>query len=105
MAVSCRPLCAPRRAQTRRKSSYWQRPRFRPHLELLESRTVLSSPGSLNLKFGTGGLVTTSFGGGGDFASAVVTQSDGKIVVVGTSASADFSTAQLALVRYINEGS
>jgi hypothetical protein len=76
MAVSLRPSCAPRRAPVRPKSIPWRR-RFRPWLELLQSRTVLSSPGSLNPKFGTGGLVYTSFGAN-ELAAAVATQPDGK---------------------------
>ena len=59
------------------------RRRFRPRLEQLESRTLLSGPGILNPKFGTGGLVTTSFGRN-EFATTVLTEPDGKIVVVGT---------------------
>jgi uncharacterized delta-60 repeat protein len=66
---------------------------------------VLSSPGSLDPNFGVGGLVTTSFGGAADFASKEVTQSDGKIVVVGTDSTANFATSQIALARYNRDGS
>src|SRR5215471_15936315 len=102
MAVSFRPSCAPKRAPVRGKSIPWRR-RFRPSLELLESRTVLSSPGSLNPKFGTGGLVTTSFGAN-EFATTVATQPDGKIVAAGTDEALDFSTQQIALARYNKDG-
>jgi uncharacterized delta-60 repeat protein len=59
----------------------------------------------LDPKFGVGGLVTTGFGGAADFASAVVTQSDGKIVVVGTDSTANFATSQIALAHYNKDGS
>ena len=62
MAVSFRTRCAPRRAPARRKPI----PR-RLCVERLEDRTLLSGPGSLNPKFGTGGVVTTNFGNN-DFA-------------------------------------
>jgi uncharacterized delta-60 repeat protein len=74
-------------------------------VELLESRTLLSGAGSLDPKFGVGGLVTTSFGGAGDFAAAVVTQKNGKIVVVGTDFTANSATPQFALARYNKDGS
>jgi uncharacterized delta-60 repeat protein len=101
MTVSSRPLCAP----NRRKPPSYHRPRFRPRLEPLESRIVLSSPGSLDPKFGIGGLVSTSFGGAYDSATTVLTQPDGKIVVVGTDNTANFATSQIALARYHKDGS
>jgi uncharacterized delta-60 repeat protein len=85
------------------KSSIHARSRFRPQVELLESRTVLSA-GSLNSRFGVGGLVTTSFGGF-ENAVAVATQLDGKIVVAGTDTALDFSTDQIAIARYNPDGS
>jgi uncharacterized delta-60 repeat protein len=60
------------------------------------------SGGDLNSKFGTGGLVSTNFGGL-DFASGVATQSDGKTVVVGLGGAG--STSQIAVVRYNQDGS
>ncbi len=57
-----------------------------------------NADGSLDSSFGTGGKVTTDFGGS-DAALAAVLQPDGKIVAVGTSA-ADF-----ALARYNTDGS
>jgi len=56
-----------------------------------------STDGSLDPSFGTGGIVTTSIGRNDD-AKSVVIQSDGKIVVAGTSDS-DF-----AVVRYTSSG-
>ena len=51
-----------------------------------------NTDGSLDVNFGTGGLVTTNFGGI-DFGSAVALQKDGKIVVAGRS-SGDFAVAR-----------
>jgi uncharacterized delta-60 repeat protein len=39
--------------------------------------------GSLDRTFGTGGRVTTDFGGGGAQATALVVQADGKLVAAG----------------------
>jgi uncharacterized delta-60 repeat protein len=75
---------------------------FRPRLEGLEDRTLLSA-GDLDPTFGTGGKVLTGFTGSlNDTASAVVREPDGKYVVAGTSSgSAGFS---LALARYAAAG-
>ena len=59
-----------------------------------------NTDGSLDTNFGTGGKVTTDVDSGSDdSANAVALQSDGKIIVVGTSAR-DF-----AAVRYNTDGS
>lgn len=60
-----------------------------------------NSDGSLDNTFGTGGIVTTDFGGNGDDGRTVVIQGDGKIVVGGYcfNASIDF-----AMVRYNSNG-
>lgn len=55
--------------------------------------------GSLDPSFGTGGLVTTSFGQN-DSAAAIVLLSDGKIVVAGNSVDASGNDS-FALARYI----
>jgi uncharacterized delta-60 repeat protein len=55
--------------------------------------------GTLDLTFGTGGLVTTDFGGSVDRAFAMALQPDGKLVVVGD------SDANFALARYHSNGS
>ncbi|MFD0273974.1 calcium-binding protein [Kitasatospora sp. NPDC127111] len=62
---------------------------------------AVAAPGDLDPTFGTGGRVTTDFGGGEDDADAVAVQSDGKIVAVGyAGAFGDF-----ALARYNPDGS
>jgi uncharacterized delta-60 repeat protein len=58
----------------------------------------------LNPRFGVGGLVTTSFGAN-EFATAVATEPDGKIVVAGTDTALDFSFSQIAIARYNRDGS
>src|SRR5260370_39581879 len=59
---------------------------FRPYLEALEDRCVPSAPGSLDTTFGSGGIVTTSFGTrSNDYGIGVAVQSDGKIVEAGDS--------------------
>jgi uncharacterized delta-60 repeat protein len=54
--------------------------------------------GSLDLTFGTGGKVTTDFGGPDDLVSALVIQPDGKLVAAGV------SSANFALARYQGGG-
>src|SRR3990172_7959173 len=61
-------------------------------------RWAAAAPGDLDASFGTGGRVTTDFGGG-DGASAVAIQTDGKIVAVGA------SNGRFALARYNVDGS
>jgi uncharacterized delta-60 repeat protein len=59
--------------------------------------------GSLDRTFGTGGRVTTDFGGNGAQGTALVVQADGKLVAAGfthTDAGEDF-----ALARYHRDGS
>lgn len=65
--------------------------------------TVVPSSGSLDISFGTGGIVTTSVGASYDFAIAGGIQSDGKIVAAGHSFNG--STYDVALVRYKTDGS
>ena len=61
-----------------------------------------AAPGDLDPTFGSGGKVTTDFGGN-DQASALALQPDGKIVVAGsTTASGNFN---IALARYTPDGS
>jgi len=54
--------------------------------------------GSLDTTFGTGGKVTTPIGSGNEEANSVVLQSDGKIVVAGSSGNG--SNYDFAVVRY-----
>lgn len=60
--------------------------------------------GTLDSTFGSGGTVTTPIGSSSDIASAVVLQSDGKIVAVGYSAKGNFSDYDFALARYTAAG-
>src|SRR5262249_27845827 len=55
---------------------------FRPRLEAMEDRTLLTA-GSLDPTFGNQGEVITSIANGSPQAKAVAIQPDGKIVVVG----------------------
>jgi hypothetical protein len=71
-------------ATNRRKIS--SRPRvvtFRPHLEALEDRRLMSA-GALDPTFGNGaGYITTSFSTKADQADSVLIQPDGKILATG----------------------
>ncbi len=57
------------------------------------------STGTVDITFGTAGLVTTDFGGSVDRAFAMALQPDGKLVVAGD------SDANFALARYNSDGS
>ncbi len=61
-----------------------------------------STDGSLDLTFGTGGVVTTTIGSGAR-GEAVLLQSDGKLVVAGYFDNG--SAEEFALVRYNSDGS
>lgn len=63
-----------------------------------------NADGSLDGTFGSGGKVTTAFGGVEDTASAVAIQGDGKIVVAGTTDSNGNLNYQFALARYNPDG-
>jgi uncharacterized delta-60 repeat protein len=62
-----------------------------------------NSNGSLDLSFGTSGIVTTSIGSAGDVAHSVAIQTDGKIVVAGYSYINNHR--DFALTRYNTNGS
>jgi uncharacterized delta-60 repeat protein len=67
--------------------------------------SALAAPGDLDPSFGTAGLVTTDFGGRGDFGLAVALQSDGKIVAAGNSSSTGGAfSLSFALARYNPNG-
>jgi uncharacterized delta-60 repeat protein len=74
------------------------RNRFRPRLEALEDRCLLSG-GALDPTFGSGGMVTGSMSG---FPAPVVVQPDGKIVVAGRTGG---QTYDFELARYNPDGS
>src|SRR5262249_55680148 len=64
-----------------------------------------NSDGSLDISFGVGGLVRTSFGSSGCFASALVLQRDGKIIAGGTKYIDLQTNSDFGLVRYNPDGS
>lgn len=61
-----------------------------------------NTDGTLDPAFGTGGKVTTPFGGGNDYAFAMKIQSDGKIVVAGRASNG--TDDDFALARYNPNG-
>jgi uncharacterized delta-60 repeat protein len=60
--------------------------------------------GSLDLSFGSGGKVSTSFPAGPSAGHALVVQADGKILLAGTVVTSDYNTAW-GLARYNADGS
>jgi uncharacterized delta-60 repeat protein len=63
-------------------------------------------PGTLDPSFGTGGMVTTFFGGdglNGDEGHAIVVQTNGKLVVAGITTNLD-DTTDFGLARYNSNG-
>ena len=63
-----------------------------------------AAPGDLDPSFGSGGFVTTDFGGRGDAALGVAIQADGRIVVAGNSSARDVFNIDFALARYNPDG-
>jgi hypothetical protein len=63
----------------------------------------MDAQGQPDATFGTGGTVTSPVGPGYDYARAVFSQPDGKLVVAGYSYD-DGGTARFALVRYFGGG-
>jgi uncharacterized delta-60 repeat protein len=84
---------APRRVGRRHSKS---------RLEVLETRTLLSA-GALDPTFSVDGLQTTAIGSTEDVAAGVVIQSDGKIIVAGSSHNG--SSSDFAVTRYNTDGS
>src|SRR5262245_7892371 len=72
-----------------------RRPGFRPSLERLEDRCLLSA-GDPDLTFGTGGMVSVA---GMDFRAVTVQPGDGKIVVAGS------VDASYVVARFNTDGS
>ena len=62
----------------------------------------LTTEGNFDPTFGTGGIVTTDFGGDDDIGNAVAIQKDGKIVVAGRTIDGG---SDFAVARYNSDGS
>lgn len=60
--------------------------------------------GTLDSSFGSGGKAVTPVGSYDDVARGVALQSDGKIVVAGTCSGSGIESADIALVRYLANG-
>ncbi len=56
--------------------------------------------GTIDTSFGTNGIVTTDIAGNSDSARSIIIQSDGKIVVAGSSVNSDGFTTSMVLARY-----
>src|SRR4029450_652062 len=63
-----------------------------------------AAPGDLDPSFGSGGLVTTDFGGRSDFGLGVAIQPDGKIVTAGNSSAPGVFSVAFALSRHNADG-
>lgn len=61
-----------------------------------------TSTGTLDATFGTGGKTTTAITTGNDFGNSVTVQSDGKVIVAGTTG--PVATSDFAVVRYTVTG-
>jgi uncharacterized delta-60 repeat protein len=88
------------RRKTPRRSRVWT---CRPRLESLEDRCLLSSPGTLDPTFVSGGVVTTSLSSNNDTAYTVLIQPDSKIIDAGAATAGRGSV--MSLVRYNADGS
>jgi uncharacterized delta-60 repeat protein len=78
---------------------------YRPRLEALEDRCLMSGPGSLDTTFGSSGVVSTSLSKYGDNAYTSLLQPNGDIVTAGTTVSGPHKTASVALVAHKPSGS
>ena len=76
---------------------------FALSLVLSSQFTSAQTAGALDPTFGIGGRVTTSFGGNGDTGHSIVVQTDGKLVVAGSTTNLD-ETSDFALARYNSNG-
>lgn len=72
-------------------------------LNFLLPTFLLAQPGTLDVTFGSGGIVTTSIGSNYDIGNSVAIQMDGKIIVAGQTYNGAYN--DLALVRYNSNGS
>jgi uncharacterized delta-60 repeat protein len=74
------------------------------------SESIPPLPGALDATFGVAndgtpdGVVNLSLGQGNDYASAIAVQSDGKIVVAGTSSSSGGTTSNIVVERFNTDG-
>src|SRR5262245_60820528 len=75
---------------------------FRPRMEALERR-LAPAAGALDLTFGSGGKVITDFDTTFERGNAVALQTDGKIIVVGTTDQGGSGT-NFAVARYNANG-
>src|SRR5262245_24143597 len=71
-------------------------------VERLEDR-LAPAAGALDPTFGTGGMVITDFENGSDIGKAQALQTDGKIVVVGSTSSGG-GGINFGLARYLADG-
>jgi uncharacterized delta-60 repeat protein len=77
---------------------------YRPCLDALEDRILPSAPGTLDTGFGSGGIVTTSFGTrSNDYGFGVAVQADGKVVAA--AGSLNGPKRYLDVIRYNPNGS
>ncbi|PYK09460.1 MAG: hypothetical protein DME65_11915 [Verrucomicrobia bacterium] len=73
---------------------------------LFAGSTSIAADGDLDPAFGVGGVVMTDFNNSTDIANAVALQTDGKLVVAGTTyMNNDFSDEDFAIARYNTDGS
>lgn len=63
-----------------------------------------SQPGTLDVSFGIGGKVTTTFDSGYIESATSAIQTDGKIILGGLEVNKDMSNPGFAIVRYLNNG-
>ena len=92
---------------SRTRTTPIRRNAFRPRLDPLEGRALLSA-GSLDTSFGGTGMVAATYGGKVAQSEAVAAQPDGKVVVVGYSQSTtpnSAGTGTFTVVRYNANGS
>jgi uncharacterized delta-60 repeat protein len=72
---------------------------------IASGQIVQATDGDLDPTFGTGGKVLTDFDHSTDIANAVAVQTDGKLIVVGTTyIDNDFSGEDFAVARYNSDG-
>jgi uncharacterized delta-60 repeat protein len=72
-----------------------------PHMALAR----YNANGTLDGTFGTGGKIITDINGTRNFANALAIQSDGKIIIGGSTLTTSGSFVMFALVRYNTDGS